>query len=85
MNLLWKRKNESDVQIILCMIYTGVRITQVPNYEKDSVMDKKYMTGGIKTKAGKNRPIPLADKFIVQIISAETRAISSHAAQRTRI
>ena len=73
-DLLWKHKNESDVQIILCMIYTGVRITEFLIMKKDSIfMDKKYMTGGIKTKAGKNRPIPLADKIYpyMQILMAE--------------
>lgn len=63
-DLLWEHANEKDVQIILCMIYTGVRITEFLIMKKNSIfLDEKYMIGGIKTKAGKNRPIPLADKI----------------------
>ena len=46
------------------MIYTGMRIEEIMRIKKADVhMDKKYMTGGVKSAAGKSRTIPLADKI----------------------
>ena len=69
-DLLWKHKENPNVQIVLIMIYTGVRITELLIMKKGSVyLNEKYMKGGIKTKAGKNRPIPFADKIYPYVTS----------------
>lgn len=60
--ILWKHKDDELARVILCMIYTGVRIEEFISIESCNVFpEQKYMTGGIKTKAGINRTIPLCD------------------------
>ncbi len=67
---LWKHKNQQNIQIILIYIYTGLRPKELLDIKTENVfLDKKYMVGGIKTLAGKNRIIPIADK-ILPFISA---------------
>lgn len=62
---LWKHKNQKNVQIILIYIYTGLRPKELLDIKTENVfLDKKYMIGGIKTLAGKNRVIPIADKIL---------------------
>jgi integrase len=48
---------------ILIMIYTGMRYGELTTIQAKNVY-QNYMIGGIKTEAGKNRIIPLADKII---------------------
>lgn len=60
--LLWKHKKNSDVQLILILIYTGIRPGELFSTEiKNIYLDQKYFITGIKTEAGKNRPVPIAD------------------------
>lgn len=61
---LWKYKNQKNIQIILIYIYTGLRPKELLDIKTENVfLDKRYMIGGIKTLAGKNRVIPIADKI----------------------
>ena len=47
------------------MIYTGLRPTELLEILTENVhLEEKYMIGGIKTDAGKDRIIPLNDKII---------------------
>ena len=46
------------------MIYTGLRPTELLEIQTENVhLDEKYMAGGMKTEAGKDRIIPLNDKI----------------------
>lgn len=52
----------NDITIIL--LYTGLRITELLEIKKENVhIDKRYMIGGKKTKAGLNRVIPIHDNI----------------------
>lgn len=54
----------------LILLYTGLRINELLEIKCENVhLDKKYMIGGKKTKAGQNRIIPLHDD-ILPIIKA---------------
>ncbi len=56
------------VDTILIMIYTGARITEMLTLTKFNIdLDKQIITGGIKTDAGKNRPIPIHPKIIKHV------------------
>ena len=45
---------------VLILLYTGLRINELLEIKCENVhLDKKYMTGGKKTKAGQNRIIPI--------------------------
>lgn len=74
---LWKYKKNKDIQIVLIYIYTGLRPSELLSIKTENVfLDEKYMIGGIKTLAGKNRIIPIADKilpFITSLFNKENK------------
>lgn len=50
---------------VLIMIYTGMRYGEIAIITRDCIhLDKQYMVGGIKTEAGKNRQILIANKIL---------------------
>ena len=55
--ILWKNKDMPYVDTILIMIYTGFRISAWKNMNID--LDNRYLQGGVKTSAGKNRIVPI--------------------------
>lgn len=63
---LWKHQSSYDAQIALIMIYSGWRISELKTCEID--LEKRIMTGGLKTSAGKNRIVPIHPK-IFQFVS----------------
>lgn len=57
---LWKHSDDTNVQTVLIMIYTGFRIGEITALTVDSVrLDGGYIIGGEKTEAGKNRVVPI--------------------------
>lgn len=57
--ILWQNSQDKRVQIILFMIYTGLRIGEVANLKiSDIDLENGYFICGEKTKAGKNRVVP---------------------------
>lgn len=70
---LWEHKDNQTVQYILVLIYTGLRISELLEIHKDKIyLDECYMVGGMKTKAGTDRIIPL-HKAIVPFIEASLK------------
>lgn len=65
-DLMWDNVDRMDfIDTILILIYTGMRVGELLDIEIDNVyIDKKYMRGGSKTEAGKNRVIPLHDRIL---------------------
>jgi integrase len=62
--VLWKNTDDIAVKFALILCYTGLRPTELLKIETANVhLDKRYMRGGIKTKAGKNRAIPISEKI----------------------
>lgn len=59
LKLLWKNKDDEDVQMILLLIYTGFRITEFINARLNE--EEMYFQGGVKTRAGKDRIVPIND------------------------
>ncbi len=57
MQVLWNHTDDPEVQLILIMCYSGWRIGEVANLTID--FDQKFYQGGSKTKAGKNRIVPI--------------------------
>lgn len=57
---LWKNKRLPYVDTILILIYSGWRINELLNMKKTDVdIVNMTFTGGSKTKAGKNRIVPI--------------------------
>lgn len=67
---LWElSKTDSFYELVLILIYTGMRIQELLLIENNNVfLEEQYMVGGIKTAASKNRKIPIADKILPFII-----------------
>lgn len=57
LKILWNHKDDETVEFILIMCYSGFRIRAYKNLEIN--LKDKYFRGGIKTKAGKNRVVPI--------------------------
>jgi len=73
--LLWKNRSVQNVDIILMLIYTGLRINELLNLKKKDIKIKnRYIITGSKTKSGKDRLIPL-HKSILPLI--ENRMINT--------
>lgn len=61
-------KNIPWVDTILILIYTGMRISEMLGLTRFNVdIDKKLITGGIKTDAGRDRIIPIHSKIFPYI------------------
>ena len=65
---VWKIQNQEWVDSILFFLYTGFRISEMLTIKVDDVdLEKMTIKGGIKTKAGKNRIVPIhsrIEKFV---------------------
>ena len=83
---LWSRSEDYRVQIVLIMIYSGLRIEEFLSMQTANVhLSEKYMTGGVKTSAGKNRIIPIADKilpFVCRLYDPSRRYLFNHRGKR---
>jgi integrase len=57
---LWENKDAPFADLLLILLYTGMRISELLLMETKNVfIDGGYMVGGLKTEAGKNRIIPI--------------------------
>ena len=62
---LWDNIDMPGVRIILLMIYTGTRSKEIFIMESADVnIEEHYMIGGVKTKSGKRRIIPLHNDIL---------------------
>lgn len=62
---LWKHKDDPNVQLLLFMIYTGLRISEAVNLKKEDVkLEDRYMIiRKAKTEAGV-RNVPIAERIV---------------------
>ena len=55
---------EDLADTVLIMIYTGMRPSEMLSIRTENIhLQERYFVGGLKTKAGKNRVIPIAEKI----------------------
>lgn len=57
LELLWKYKSDVTAEFLLIMCYSGFRISAYLSIEVN--LKEKYLKGGIKTQAGKERIVPI--------------------------
>lgn len=57
LRILWGRRDDPVVKMILIMCYSGFRLSAYKSIEIH--LDEKYFLGGIKTEAGKGRVVPI--------------------------
>lgn len=63
--ILWDNIDRMEfIDTMLIMIYSGLRPGELLLIEnKNIILKERYMTGGLKTNAGKNRVIPISAKI----------------------
>ena len=62
---LWKKCNVLYVDVILIMIYTGLRASEFLEIENEKInFEEQYIICGKKTEAGKNRVVPIHDAIM---------------------
>lgn len=64
---LWSNQDNFEIvsDAALIMIYTGLRIGELLTINKADIdIDNRFLVGGLKTDAGKNRIVPLNKKII---------------------
>lgn len=67
-NTLFANDDKQWVDVILIMIYTGVRINELLKIKIENVyLENRYLITGSKTDAGKNRIIPISKKILPYI------------------
>lgn len=65
---LWKRTDDFGVRLALVYCYTGLRPSELIEIRRENVhLKERYMIGGMKTAAGINRCIPIAEKIVPMI------------------
>lgn len=64
LKILWANTDDFAVRIALILCYTGLRPKELIEIKTANVnLEERYMRGGSKTTAGKNRLIPIAEKI----------------------
>ena len=65
LKILWNNADDFGVRIALILCYSGLRPSELLQMKTADVnLQEKFMRGGIKTAASKNRLIPIADKIL---------------------
>lgn len=63
-NLLWEHQDKLWVDTDLIFLYTGFRISELLGMKcSDINLEERTMTGGVKTKAGKGRIVPIHSRI----------------------
>ena len=63
-SLLWNNLNIPYVDFVLITIYTGLRPSELLTIKTENVhLDERYMIGGMKTDAGRDRTIPISERI----------------------
>ncbi len=63
--LLWANKDDFTARTLLILIYTGMRVRELLSMKSEDVhIGARYMVGGSKTEAGKDRMIPISEKIV---------------------
>lgn len=64
MDALWEMQDNPIVRIALILCYTGMRPIELLEIKKENIhWEERYVIGGVKTEAGKNRAIPISEKI----------------------
>ena len=65
-NFIWDNIDKiRNADIVLILLYTGMRISELLEMQKENIyLEERYMIGGLKTEAGRDRTIPLHKRII---------------------
>lgn len=81
---LWRNVSMPHADIVLILLYTGMRISELLEMRCENVnIKERYMIGGLKTEAGRNRMIPI-HRDILPLIEAQLVAGKKYLFQTSR-
>lgn len=64
-DLLWKNLDVPDVDLVLILIYTGLRSGELDILTVENIdLENRFLKCGIKTEAGKNRLVPIHERIV---------------------
>lgn len=64
-NLLWEHQGKEAADVLLILLYSGMRIGELLEMEIENInLQERYMIGGVKTEASINRIIPIHKKIV---------------------
>lgn len=70
LSILWQHTDDFSACVALVLCYTGFRPTELAKVRTENVhLAERYIMGGMKTAAGRNRCVPIAKK-ILPIVSS---------------
>ena len=76
-DILWANRQNKDIRILLLLIYTGVRISELKTAKFDEI--QHAYVGGLKTPCGKKRIVPIHDdvfEYAVELSQMKFNATS---------
>ena len=59
LNILWSKREDPVVKMILVMCYSGFRVSAYVQADFEVNLGEGYFKGGIKTESGRNRVVPI--------------------------
>ena len=59
LNILWSKREDPVVKMILVMCYSGFRVSAYVQKDFEVNLEEGYFKGGIKTESGRNRTVPI--------------------------
>lgn len=79
-NFIWDNINKiRNADIVLILLYTGMRVSELLEIEKDNIhLEERYMIGGKKTEAGRDRTIPIHKRILPLIEKRMERSNSKY-------
>lgn len=67
---LWKHKDKPFVDTVLIYIYSGWRISELLNMPLEDIdLENRTFKGGVKTRASKNRIVPIHSKIFDMVVN----------------
>jgi integrase len=73
---LWDNHHRADVKLVLILVYSGLRISELLQMRRENVnLEERYMIGGLKTEAGRDRVVPINKRilpFVAELMEMET-------------
>ena len=62
---LWSMSQDREVKALLVMIYTGFRCQEFLRLKNENIyLNDRYLVGGMKTNAGRDRIVPIHEKIV---------------------
>ena len=59
LNILWSKREDPVVKMILMMCYSGFRVSAYVQRDFEVNLEEGYFQGGIKTESGRDRVVPI--------------------------